>query len=207
MSKLLIIGAGGHGRMIADVAATTGRWSSIAFLDDEVQRLPEDLPWPVLGSCDRLKSVSGDHDSLVPGFGDNALRHDWTERISTLGIELASVVSPQAIVSSHAKLGPGTVVMPGAIVNIGATTGRGVIINTGATVDHDCHLADGAHVAPGVSLGGGVQVGERSLIGVGASVRNGITIGRDVTVGVGAAVHADLPDECTVVGVPARPLH
>ena len=207
MSKLLIIGAGGHGRMIADVAAATGRWSSIAFLDDDVTHLPDDLPWPVLGTCDLVKSLAGDHDSIVSGFGDNGLRHEWVERISMLGIELTSVVSSQAIVSGHAKLGPGTVVMPGAIVNIGATTGRGVIINTGATVDHDCHLADGAHVAPGVSLGGGVRVGERSLIGVGASVRNGISIGRDVTVGVGAAVHADLPDDCTVVGVPARPLH
>jgi sugar O-acyltransferase (sialic acid O-acetyltransferase NeuD family) len=206
MSKLLIIGAGGHGRMVADMAASTESWSSIAFLDDEAREPESALPWPVLGPCDLVESMSDDYDSIALGFGDNVLRYRWSERVSALSLDLATIVSPEGIVSDHAELGPGTVVMPGAVVNIGVTTGRGVIVNTGATVDHDCRLAHASHVGPGANLGGGVLVGERTLVGVGAAVRNGVRIGCDVTVGVGAAVHADLPDECTAVGVPARPL-
>ena len=115
MSKLLIIGAGGHGRMVADVAASTGSWSSIAFLDDEWERLRDAHPWPMLGSCDLVDSMSEEYESIALGFGDNVLRCRWSDRISALDFDLVSIVSPRGIVSEHAELGPGTVVMPGAV--------------------------------------------------------------------------------------------
>jgi sugar O-acyltransferase (sialic acid O-acetyltransferase NeuD family) len=206
MNGLLIIGAGGHGRVIADVASGIGSWGRIAFLDDRVDDIGAGCSWPVLGKCESFASVAGEFDAVIVGFGDNALRLDWADRVIGQGLELATIISPGANVSENARVGAGTVVMPGAVVNIGASTGRCAIINTGATLDHDCHLEDAVHLAPGAHLGGGVRVGARTWIGIGAAVRHGVSIGDDVIVGVGAAVHADLPDGCTAVGVPARPM-
>ena len=205
MSALLIIGAGGHGQVIADVASALGEWSSISFLDDRPEPLPADLDWRVSGTLDSMEEVVKDFDAVFVGLGDNRLRLEWIERIERIGVEVPTIVSPMASVSLRSEIGPGTVVMPGGVVNIGAVVGKGGLINTGASVDHHCVLGDAVHIAPGANLGGGVRVGDRSLVGIGASVRPEVVIGSDVTVGVGAAVDRDLADGCTVVGVPARP--
>ena len=204
MSALLVLGAGGNGRVIADVADRTGEWSRIAFLDDSLPSGSDVEGWAVLGPCSALPDVASDHDAVVIGFGDNRLRHDWIERAGAAGLELACIVARSASVSGRASLGPGCVVMPHAVVNIGGRLGPGCLVNTGATVDHDCRLGAAVHLAPGAHLGGDVTVGERTWIGVGASVRHGATIGSDVMVGAGAAVVSDLPSDCTAVGVPAR---
>lgn len=113
---------------------------------------------------------------------------------------------PHASVSPDTKIEYGSIVVAGAVVNIGATIGLGGIINIESSVDHDCVLGNGVHICPGARLAGDVHVGDRSWIDIGAAVRQGIQIGSDVVVGAGAAVVNDVPDELTVVGVPARPL-
>ena len=208
MSGLLILGAGGHGRVVADAARLSGIWSEIAFLDD---RFPE-MGTPD-GSVDGI-SVRGPFGAaakLRPHFpdaivavGDNRRRLEVFQEMKTIGYRLAVVIHPTAAVSDRAIVGPGTVVMAQCAVNPGTRLGAGCIINTGATVDHDCDIGQGVHLSPGVRLGGNVTIGERSWLGVGVSVRDGVTIGADVIVGVGAAVITDLPDHVTAVGVPAR---
>ena len=200
MSDLLIIGAGGHGRVVADIASK--RCANVAFLDDEVPS--GDLPWPLLGSLALFDQVQADFGGFIVGVGGNAQRIDIAERLERLGGTLTSVVDPSAVVSPHAKIGSGTVVMPQAAINYGAELGRSCIVNTGATVDHDCRLGDGVHVSPGAHLAGGVTVGARAWIGVGASVREGVTVAEDVIVGAGAAVVGDLSPGSVVKGVPAR---
>ena len=202
--SLLIIGAGGNGRVIADLASSDPRWSRIAFLDDAVYSTDGERPWETLGPCTDLDQHVGSFTHGIVGFGDNAMRVEWIMKLEDSGLAIATIVSESASVSARAELGPGTVVMPRAVVNIGVKTGSGCLINTSASVDHDCILQNGVHVAPGAHVGGDVQIGLRSWIGIGASVRHGMRIGKDVVVGAGAAVVTDLPDSCVAVGVPAR---
>ena len=202
--SLLIIGAGGNGRVIADLASGDSRWSQIAFLDDAIYPVDDDRPWETLGSCADLAQHVAAFTHGIVGFGDNAMRVEWTMKLRDAGLVLATIIADSASVSARSVLGPGTVVMPRAVVNIGVKTGCACLINTSASVDHDCLLEDGVHVAPGAHVGGDVQIGSRSWIGIGASVRHGMKVGADVVVGAGAAVVSDLPDSCVAVGVPAR---
>ena len=201
-NRLLIIGAGGNGRVISDMAEQSGDWSMIAFLDDSVDA--HDYPWGIVGSCSDFAEHAAIFTHAVVAFGDNTLRSKWLERIAQTSLQMPTIIADSAQVSPRAKLGPGTVVMPQAAVNIGSDIGTGCIINTGASVDRDCRLGSCVHIAPGAHVGGHVTIGERSWIGIGSSVRNGIDIGSDVMVGAGAAVVSNLPDGCRAVGVPAK---
>lgn len=204
MSRLIVLGGGGHGRVVADTARRSGRWEHILFLDDAPDRTRAETDFAVLGTCKDLDQVLRAGDECVVAIGDNAQRRALLDQIDEQSAPLAVVVDPSASVSADARLGPGTVVLPQGAVNIGAVLGRGCIVNTGATVDHDCRLGDCVHVAPGANLGGDVVVGDLSWIGIGASVRHGMRIGARAMVGAGAAVVADVATGTTVVGVPAR---
>jgi len=204
MSGLLILGAGGHGRVVADAARLTGRWTTVAFLDDRHADLGAVDGLPVLGSFAASKGLVGRYRQAVAAVGDNRLRLQVLKVLRKEGFELPSIIHPGAIVGSDVILGEGTVVLAQSVINVGARLAEGCIVNTGATVDHECVIGRGVHLSPGVHLGGNVIVGDRTWLGVGAVVRNGVTIGKDVMVGVGAAVIDDLPDGVTAVGVPAR---
>ena len=200
--RLLIIGAGGNGRVISDMAEQSGDWSMIAFLDDSVDT--HDYPWGIVGSCSDFVEHAAMFTHAIVAFGDNILRSKWIDRIGQTDLEMPIIIADSAQVSPRVRLGPGTVVMPQAAVNIGANLEAGCIVNTGASVDHDCRLGVCVHIAPGAHVGGHVDIGDRSWIGIGSCVRNGISIGSDVMVGAGAAVISVLADGCTAVGVPAR---
>ncbi|MAT81273.1 MAG: acetyltransferase [Phycisphaerae bacterium] len=202
---LLIIGAGGNGRVIADLADRTGQWSHIAFLDDALRIVKEGCPWEIIGKCGDFSDHVSSFTHGVVAFGDNELRSHWLSHVQESDLQMPVIIAPSAEVSMRADLGPGTIVMPQAAVNIGARTGPGCIINTGSSIDHDCLLGESVHIAPGAHVGGDVAIGDRSWIGIGAAIRHGITIGMDVMIGAGAAVVSDLPDGCTAMGVPARP--
>ena len=201
---LLIVGAGGNGRVIADLADAAGTWDRIAFLDDQTLDVSEDRPWSTVGTCDDIATAAADFTHVIVGFGDNALRMSWLPRAESSGLQLATLISQFSAISLRAKLGDGSVVMPGAVANLGVQTGKGCILNTGSSVDHDCQLGTAVHIAPGAAVGGDVSIGDGSWVGLGASIRQGLTIGQGVTIGAGAAVVTDLPDGCTAVGVPAR---
>jgi sugar O-acyltransferase (sialic acid O-acetyltransferase NeuD family) len=202
--KLLVAGAGGHGRVVADAAAAAGPWTEIAFLDDRHPQFAQASGWSIVGRLADLERLAPAHGAFVAAFGDARLRLETLERARRAHASLPVVVHPRACISSRAHVGAGSVVIAGAVINVDAVLGTGCIVNTGATIDHDCKLGDGVHICPGVHLAGNVTVGERTWVGIGAVIRQGIRIGRDVTIGAGSVCVADVRDGVTVLGVPAK---
>jgi sugar O-acyltransferase (sialic acid O-acetyltransferase NeuD family) len=204
--KLLIVGAGGHGRVVADIAASDAGWTEIAFLDDAVPVSQKSGAWPVVGAFAEIASLAKQFDACVAALGDARLRLEHLAQAKAAGFRVPTLVHPSAVVSEKAQLAEGVVVCAAAVVNIGASIARGCIVNTGATVDHDCRLEEGVHICPGAHLAGNVTIGARSWFGIGAVAKQGIRIGSDVTVGAGAVCLENVKDGVTVVGVPARPV-
>ncbi|TFL14135.1 acetyltransferase [Pusillimonas caeni] len=204
MKNLAIVGAGGHGRVIAD-AAQTGGWSNVEFYDDAWPRLgARNGPWALRGDMALLLERLDEYDGVIVGIGDNRLRAMLQQRLREAGAPLACVIHPTAIVSRYASLGAGCAVFARAIVNAGAQIGAGVILNSGCTVEHDCVLEDYVHIGPNAGLGGGVHIGQRSWVGIGANINHLIHIGSDSTIGSGATVIRNVADAMVAVGTPAR---
>lgn len=203
MKRLAILGASGHGKVVADTAECCG-WHTVDFFDDRWPGLADNGPWPVVGDSAALLARLGDYGGVLVAIGNNGTRHDKLRWLQAHGATLARVVHPAAYLSRHAELGAGSVVFAGAVVNAGARIGTGAIINTGASVDHDCSLGEAVHISPGARLAGGVEVGDRAWVGIGACVRQLVRIGAGAVVGAGAAVIADVAPGTTVAGVPAR---
>lgn len=193
--ELIIIGAGGHGRVVADIAQALG-YEMIRFVDASFPDLSQSGAWPVIAKTH--EETAGE---IALAIGNNKTRMRILETVSD---RVVSLVHPSASVSPYAAIGAGSVVCTGATVGAFAVLGRGCIINTGASVDHDCTLADGVHISPGARLGGGVQIGPRTWVGIGAAVREYKTLGKDVIIGAGAAVVANVPDNKRMGGVPAK---
>lgn len=205
MKRLALLGASGHGKVVAD-AALAGDWDEVVFFDDAWPQRQRNGLWSVTGDSAALMTRLNEFQGVLVAIGDCAVRWDRHQALQAAGAPLVTVVHPAATVSHHAVLGPGTVVMAGAVVNIDASVGQAGIINTGATVDHDCQLGDAVHICPGAHLSGNVQVGCCSWVGVGAAVKQGMTIGERVMVGAGAVVVQAVSDGLTVVGNPAKPV-
>jgi acetyltransferase EpsM len=204
MNNLLLIwGAGGHGKVVLDVARSTELFEHILFLDDDVTRSGVSFyDCQVIGGPVELNRFIG--SAFVIAVGPNRTRARCFDRACANGLQPAALIHRTAIVSPSATVGAGTVVMPGAIINAGAVIGENCIINTGAIVEHDCQVADHVHISPRVALGGGVTVGPYAHVGIGAVVLPGAIIGEEATVGAGAVVLKGAPAHSTVVGVPAK---
>ncbi len=201
--KLLIIGAGGHGLVVADAALEQELWSEIAFLDDEVNG---ELLMPkckVIGETADARGLHGEYNDLFVAIGDNKCRLKLINEFMSIGFNIPIIKHPSSVVCANAEIGSGSFLAANSVVGVGSKLGKGCIINTGATVDHENILSDGVHVSPGAHLGGGVHVGNCTWIGIGASVREQITIGNDVIVGAGAAVVNNVEDKQQMLGVPA----
>ena len=206
MSSLLVFGAGGHGKVVADTARAVGGWNEIMFADDAYPQLTSVDGYPVIADFSGARSMAGAPPDVIVAIGDNRKRSELTTDLRQSGCNPVTLVHPSAVVAQSAHIGAGTVIFAQAVVQAAARIGSAVIVNTAATVDHDCSVGDGAHLSPGVRLGGEVQVGDYSWLGVGAVVINRTAVGREVTVGAGSCVIGNLPDGVTVVGVPARPI-
>jgi sugar O-acyltransferase (sialic acid O-acetyltransferase NeuD family) len=206
MIRLVILGAGGHGVVVADAAVSMNRWSDIQFLDDDPGLGPTVMGHQVVNTLGNWDiSQNGDAEFIV-AIGNNALRQEYLDDIERKNGVVAKVVHSSAVISPFADLSDGVAVCAGVVVNPRASVGKGAILNTSTTVDHDCVIGQAAHLSPGVHLSGNVQVGARAWLGIGSCVRQGVKIGADSIVGAGAAVVSDVPANSTVVGVPARPL-
>ena len=203
MKRLALLGASGHGKVVAD-AALAGGWQDVVFFDDAWPGVSMNGHWPVAGNTAALLERLHEFNGVLVSIGNCAVRWQKQQVLQAAGARLVTVVHPHACVSRFARLGAGTVVMAGAVVNVDAVVGESSIINTGATVDHDAILAHAVHISPGAHLSGNVVVGACSWIGVGAAVRQGARIGAGVMVGAGAVVVTAVADGLTVVGSPAR---
>lgn len=200
--RLGIIGAGGHGKIAADVAQRCG-WDEVVFFDERAKSGPfEHAHWQVVDHPGEIGSYQC--NAIFIAIGNAIARQHWCEWAAELALPLASLVDPGAIVSEYALIEPGVLIVAGAVVNVDSLIRRGAIVNTGASVDHDCIVGACSHICPATALAGNVIVGERSWIGIGSQVKQSVTIGSDVIVGAGSTVLSDIPDSVTVVGTPAR---
>lgn len=199
--QLLILGAGGHGRVISDIAAAVGCYYSIKYLDDrEVPGLP------VVGRiADYVKYL--DEADFVVAIGSNSVRERIQNEMTAAGASIATLIHPSVIIGSNVSVGEGTVVMPGAVLVSNACVGKGCIVNTCSTVDHDNVMEDFSHISAGVHLGGTAHIGRRTFVGIGATVSSNVTVCADCLIGAGAVVIHDVTEPGTYVGVPARKIH
>lgn len=194
-----VYGASGHGKVVIEIIEALGK-NLITVFDDDTS-ITQLLNYPVLP----IEKANLDKNiPVVIAIGNNETRKILANRNNILISE--ALIHPSAIVSPRAVIQSGTVIMPGAIINPDSQIGHHCIINSGAVVEHDCVLGDYVHISPNAALAGGVKVGEGTQIGIGAQVKQGVTIGNWCTIGAGAVVTQDLPDNCTAVGIPAKPI-
>lgn len=203
MKDLLIIGAGGHGKVTAATAMAMGSWGKIYFLDDAYPDYKKISDWDVVGKPDDINTIDKTSTDVVIALGDNGKRTDLIKKYRKKGYAFPLLIHPSAIISVDVQINEGTVIFPNAVVNIGSVIGVGCIINTAATVDHDCIIHDGVHLSPGVNLAGNVVVGTNTWIGIGASVINNTGIGENVIIGAGSVVISDIESNVVAHGVPA----
>lgn len=203
--RLVILGAGGHGRVVAEAALAAGL-DLMGFTDRDPALAGATIcGLPVLGVDADVESGRIVCPGLLLGIGPNTIRLALSRRFQGRWVQ-PTLVHPRAWVSPSARLGAGTVVMANATVQTSCRLGAAVIINTNASVDHDGDLGDGVHVSPGAHLAGTVTVGAGTHIGIGATVIEGIRIGANCLIAAGAVVVRDVPDGARVAGVPARPM-
>jgi sugar O-acyltransferase (sialic acid O-acetyltransferase NeuD family) len=199
---LVIFGASGHGRVVADAAIASGRWAAIVATDRNPDRCHgELLPGvPALPLAQALGRAGG---QVHVAIGDAASRERESAAVSD---RLATVVHPQASVSPHAQVGAGCFVAAGAVVAPGAVLHASVIVNHGAVVDHDVEIGSFSHVAPRAALGGGARIGARVLVGAGACVLPGVQVAEGCVIGAGSVVNRHVPERGVYAGVPLRRL-
>jgi len=207
ISPLIVIGAGGHAKVLVDALLRTGL-SPVGLVDRDPSLVGREvLGVAVLGGEDVLQRYTPGDVRLVNAVGSvqsMQARKAVYDHFRSQGYEFASVLHPCAVISEYAVLQPGVQILAGAVVGPGAVIGENSIINTNACVDHDCRIGAHVHIAPGATLSGGVSVGDATHVGVGACVIQGVQIGRKSLVAAGAAVVHDVPAGGRVQGVPAR---
>jgi sugar O-acyltransferase (sialic acid O-acetyltransferase NeuD family) len=199
--RLLILGAGGHGRTAAYVAASMNRWRQIAFLNDF--DVPDRMDFQILGGFKDVHHYVEEYDLFV-AIGDNEIRKKLLLQLELEHASIPVLLHPSAMIGEHVMLGAGTIVMAGAVIICNSIIGKGVIINTCASVDHDNRIGDFVYISPGAHLAGDVKIGDNTWICIGATVINHITIADRCIIGAGAVVIKDITMEGTYVGVPVR---
>lgn len=190
LRTLLVLGAGGHGKSVAEAALLSGEWQRVCFLDDRWPQLEVVCGIDVIGDLDSLLEPGLSVAGGIAAVGNNSLREVWVERIKAAGIEVVSIVHPRAWISPSAHIGQGGAVLAMAVIGTDARLGRGAIVNAGAVVDHDVCIGDFAHLGVGVNLAGGVQVGASAWLQAGCSAGYGVSVASGDVVAPGTALQA-----------------
>lgn len=203
---VVILGAGGHGKVVLDILRAQRQHHVVGFLDADPALSGTKVGGiEVLGAVNLLARLKPQRvRGAIVAIGDNRTRRRYADEVLACGLELISAVHPSAVVASGATLDAGVVVAAGAVVGVEARIGRDAVINTGALVDHECVIGPASHICPGVALAGRVEVGAEAFIGIGARVIQCVKIGAGAMVAGGAVVIRDVPDGARVAGVPAR---
>jgi len=207
MKKILLMGAGGHGKVVLDALLKLGTYEVQGFVDNDT-KLKEVLGIKIIGNDQDLgnlfKSGSTRAFISVGSVGDPKIRIKLAAKLKSIGFILPAIVHPAAVVAKGVEIGEGAFVAAGAVIGPDSKIGRNAIINTNASVDHDCNIGDFAHIAPGVTLSGGVEVGEGTHLGSGAAVIEYRKIGVGTVVGAGSVVVSDIPSHSKAFGNPCR---
>lgn len=202
MERLIILGAGGHGKVAADIAA--GSYKELLFFDSN-ESVKECMGYPVFHKEEQLEAHLKDAHFFV-AIGNAEIREQITRNLQQKGARLATLIHPSAIIGSKVQIGEGSIVMAGAIINAESSIGTGCILNTASSVDHECKVSDYAHIAVDAHLCGRVFVGEKTWIGAGAIVSNNVNVSGGCMIGAGAVVVKSIDKAGTYVGVPAKRL-
>ncbi|MEK5026361.1 acetyltransferase [Paenibacillus sp. FSL M7-1046] len=201
---LIIIGAGGHGKVVADIANEMNIWDNISFIDNNLS-VTECIGFEVIGNTEDINTYINDFDFFV-AIGNNSTRELIQNKLEHDGASIVSLIHPQAVIGSNVKVGCGTVIMAGVIINSSSSIGKGCIVNTASSVDHDNIIEDYTHLSPGVHLAGTVKIGKGTWLGIGSIVSNNIDICSGSKIGAGAVVVNDITESGTYVGFPAKKL-
>lgn len=208
--EVLLIGAGGHARAVADVIAAEGRFRVAGLVDTTRARGDVCFGYPVLGGEDDVPDILDDLGigDLIVAIGDNFQRQAMAARLQARvpGLGLVSSRHPSALVGSDVEIGVGTVIMPGVVIVSGCRIGQGCLLNTGSIIDHEGTMGPWSSLAPGAVLGGRVRLGERAAVGLGARVIHDLSIGDGAVIGAGAVVVHDIGANRVAFGVPCRPI-
>lgn len=196
MNRLVIVGAGGHGKVIADIALKNG-YTDISFVDDNATG--KCLNFPIIGTSEKLKAMNDTKTDFVIAVGNNHIRKKIAESHDLNWVKL---IHPSAQIAYGVEIGEGTVVMAGVVINSDAKVGMHCIINSCAVIEHDNRLGDFVHISPNAVLGGTVYVGDNTHVGIGTTVRNNVTIGENTVIGAGAVVVKNISGGI-YVGIPA----
>ena len=200
--KIMIIGANGHGKVIADIATAMNCYHEIAFLCN-FDHKTECMGYPIAERFSDAEKLIGDTEFVV-AIGEGHMRQKLQEQLEEKGAKIATLIHPSAVIGSRVQIGVGTVVMPGTVINAETVIGKGCIINTLSSVDHGCKLGDYVHIAVGAHVCGIVNIGQQTWIGAGATVINGVNVCADCMIGAGAVVVKNIKEAGTYIGVPAR---
>lgn len=195
VKKLVIIGASGHGKVVADIAVLNG-YDEIVFLDDN-PNIMNCAGFPVVGTVDKADDIEGEK---IVAIGNSSTRKVIQNSLSNI----ATLIHPNAVISRRVSIGMGTVIMAGAVVNSDTTIGSGCIVNTCASIDHDCVIGDFSHVSVGTNVAGSCKVGELVWLGAGSVISNNITIHNDCIIGAGAVVVKNCEQPGIYIGCPAQ---
>lgn len=201
MGRLLIVGCNGQGKVAADIAVKMKKYDEICFLDDNPKK-KFCMGFPVIGNSNYTEISQS--DEIFVAIGNATIREKMLKKYKLMGMIIATLIHPNAVIGMNVIIGVGTIIMAGAVINPDTKLGEGVIVNTGATIDHDNRISDYVHVSVGVHLAGTVTVGKRTWIGAGTVISNNLSIYRDCMIGAGATVIRNIKEEGTYVGIPAR---
>jgi sugar O-acyltransferase (sialic acid O-acetyltransferase NeuD family) len=204
---IIIYGAGGHGKVVADVLERQAKYMLLGFVDDNPEFWGKELSgYKVFGGIDSFTEQGLARYPFIVGVGDNQARRDLVARLNPLGCRFGRAVHPSAQIARDVQLAPGVMVMANAVINPGSSIGSHTIVNTGAMVDHDCLIGDFAHISPAAALAGNVVVEEGAHIGMGGLILPGVRVGAYSVIGAGAVVVDDIPERVVAMGVPAKPV-
>lgn len=197
MNKLIIIGASGHGKVVADIAKLNG-YNEIVFLDDNPD-IKECFGYSVLGLSEKISEIDGD---VFVAIGNSDIRKKIMDRYNNRTYPV--LIHPASVIADNAVIGKGTVVMAGVVINPDSFIGDGCIVNTSSSIDHDCEVGNYCHISVGSHLCGTVKLGDNIWVGAGAIISNNINICSDAYIGAGAVVVNDIKDIGTYIGIPAK---
>jgi len=201
VNSIAIVGASGHGKVIADLAEQLGY--KVTFFDDAYPKIKSNEHWPVEGNFNRLLECDNLYNFAIVAIGNNKVRDDLCSKLKNQNFLIPILIHPSSVISKYATIDYGSVIFANTVINAFAQIGRNCIINTGSIVEHDCIIGNATHLSPNVALAGATNVGDLSWLGIGTVTKQLVKIGNNTTIGANSTVIHNIPSNVIAVGTPA----